>query len=262
MSSSLVHLVIAFLVLAGLVFLNVAGLLSPVIDAGRVSTGFLHRPLVGLFTALKNSLGVIFELRELVTQNQILTRQVEELSAQVATLEKTGFENKILREALGFRAESSLPLIAAEIIASNPLAASERVVINRGRDHGVGVGDAVVVAGGIFVGVIGEALEKTSTMELVTSSQVTINAETSQGGASGVVRGEHGLGLLFDLISQNEVLKSGDRVISSGLGGGFPRGLLLGNVGEIRSAPSELFQKASIIPATDLRSLRFVFVVK
>jgi len=124
-------------------------------------------------------------------------------------------------------------------------------------------GDAVVVSGKVLVGVVSAVFDSTSQFELITSSGIAVNAQVSKREATGgIVRGEHGLGLLFDLISQTEVIKLKDRIITSGLGGRFPANLLIGEVGEIRSSSSELFQKASVISATNLRNLRVVFVVK
>lgn len=245
-----------------MIFLNVAGMLGPVLDFGRAGTDFLATPLTGVFTKVDNFFGFFWHLRDLSAQNEILTRQVEKLSAEVAGLEKARQENRVLREALGFTGETKFLLVPAEVVAWDFLPANESVTLSRGRGSGVESGDAVVVSGGVLVGVITEALEHTSKMELVSASGMVINAEVARGGASGVVRGEHGLGLLFDLVSQNQVIKEGDRVVTSGLGGKFPAGLLIGQIGKIRSSSSELFQKAAVLPATNLRDIRVVFVIK
>ena len=55
--------------------------------------------------------------------------------------------------------------------------------------------------------------------------------------------------------------KTGDKVVTSGLSDDFPKGLLIGDVAGINSSSTELFQKAAVSPAADLRSLRFLFVV-
>lgn len=231
-------------------------------DILRQGLGLLDWPFVKILEKIENFFQLIFGLQKLAFENEILSRQVEELSAENAALQKAKAENKFLREALGFQTETKFVLVPAEIITFDLLNLSQTVTIDRGRHDGVAVGGALIAAKGILIAVISEVFDSTSQAELLTSSAVSVNAEVLPSGASGIVQGEHGLGLLFDLVSQEEVIKEGDVVVSSGLGGGFPKNLLIGTVGKIISAGPELFQKASLNPAADLRHNKIVFVVK
>lgn len=262
MSENAIHSFVAFLVLISLIFLNALGVLSPLLDAGRTTADVLTKPAVAVLQKFKNLLDVLFHVRDMVAQNHILSTQVGALTSELATLEKFRQENQVLREALGFQAESRLKLVPAQVIVYDLFNADQKVTLNRGSDHKVAVGDAVVVAGPVLVGVITSVSRDTSLMDLVSSSAVVVNAQTAVGTATGVVRGEHGLGLLLDLVSQKEALKTGERVTTSGLGGAFPANLLVGTIGEIRSRSSELFQKASVVPAANYRNIRVVFIVK
>ncbi|MBI4050352.1 MAG: rod shape-determining protein MreC [Candidatus Doudnabacteria bacterium] len=262
MSTALVQMLIAVLVLTGLIFLSILGILNPVLDWGRVVFDFLSYPLVGILNRVNDVFTLFFKLRNLAVENIILGQQVEKLSSELAALERARQENRVLREALSFQGESGLSLIPAEIIGWDSMRTGEKITLNRGRRHAVSEGQAVLSTGGVLVGVVTGVFENTSQMELITSSNVAVNAEAGQGPASGIVRGEHGVGLLFDLISQNDIVKPGDRVVTSGLGGSFPKNLLIGEVGKILTTESELFQKASIIPSVDFRKLRMVFVIK
>ena len=262
MSKELIHISTAGILLVALIFLNVSGAAGKIIDPLRSFVDILSRPLVKLFEKFENFLQLTFGLRGLVRQNEILTRQVEELTSQIAVLERSKIENKFLREALVFFRETKLELIPTEVLAFDILNVSQTVAIDRGKNDGVEVGDALIAAHGILVAVVSEVFDSTSEARLLTSSAVSVNAEVLPGGATGIVRGEHGLGLLFDLISQNEEIKTGDRVVTSGLGAGFPKNLLIGQIGEVDSGGPELFQKASILPAADLRHNKIIFVVK
>ena len=260
MSPTLAQSLVAFIVLAALILLNAFGILSPVLDWGRISTGFIIIPFVKVLYLAKNFGLTVTSIRDLASQNEILTSQVQKLTADLAFLEKTRDENKVLRESLGFQGESRLSLIPAEIISFDSL--NQKAVLKAGTKQGIAAGDSVVVSGSVLVGVISQVSVKTSEMELVTSSGTAINAKTASGKATGIVRGEHGLGLLFDQVSRTESLKPGDRVVTSGLGGKYQGNLFIGTVGEIRSGASELFQTAGVVPAADLRNLQIVFVVK
>lgn len=260
--SELVHIVIAFLVLLGLLFLNFAGILPYFQDYGRKAVEFLEIPLVATFSLVKNSSQVLVRLSDIYKQNLILSEQVQELSGEVARLEKMSQENRILREALGFEQETNLKLTPAEVITRDFLESEQKLILNRGSSDGVASGAAVVVSGRVMVGVISEVAEHTSEMQVLTSSAVAINAEDAVTGATGIARGEHGLGMLFDLVSQDQPIKAGDDLVTSGLGGSFPKSLLIGKIAETRSGQEQLFQKASVIPAAGLQGLRFVFIVK
>lgn len=262
MSRSVVHIVIASLVLLGFIFLNFTAALPWVFDFGRKGVAFLDTPLVVVFTHFKNFFQVVGSIKELNSQNIILETQVQVLTADLAGLEKMSEENRILREALSFEKQSSFDLLPAEVLSRDALEGEQKVTLSRGSRDGAARGQAVVVAGKIMVGVISEVSERTSEMELITSSEIAINAEDATSGAMGLIRGEHGLGLLFDLISQDDQVSAGDQLLTSGLGGTFPRNLLVGKVSDTRRESSELFQTASVIPAADLRSLRFVFIIK
>jgi rod shape-determining protein MreC len=76
------------------------------------------------------------------------------------------------------------------------------------------------------------------------------------------VRGEYGLGIILDLVSQADVLNEGDDVITSGLGGNYPRGLLIGRIQEFGFTADKLFQQAVIMPKVKYSELQMVAVIK
>src|SRR3989338_8906168 len=202
MFSTYVHTLLAFLLLAVLVFLSVSAVLAPVMDWLRVGVNFLDYPFVAVFGFVKNFSGILRNVKNIAQENVLLTKQVEKLTADVAALERVGEENVFLREGLGFRTSQRRELIPVEIISRDFQNPDQNLTINRGSRHGVALGDPVIVAGNILVGVVAEVAENTSAVDLLTSSKVAINALVVPGGASGLVRGEHGLGMTFDLVSQ------------------------------------------------------------
>ena len=262
MQGQAAHILIALLLLAVLVFLSVTGSLTALLDIGRKGSEILSKPFTAVFLPLRNLAGVVTSIKDLSKENESLVFQLVKLQAELAVLERFKQENQELREALGFSLRSAFDLIPAEVITLDPLSQNQKVILNRGRAQGVRQGAAVVVADKVLVGIIASVLEHTSEMELITSSEITLNAQSSSGEATGVIRGEHGLGLLFDLISQNEVINIRDRLVTSGLGGQLPRNLLIGVISEIRSSQSDLFQQATVIPAVNLKTLDVVFVLK
>ncbi|OGD66176.1 rod shape-determining protein MreC [Candidatus Berkelbacteria bacterium RIFCSPHIGHO2_12_FULL_36_9] len=148
------------------------------------------------------------------------------------------------------------------MLTLDPTGFSQKIVIDKGADANVQLNQAVVISPGLLVGKISRVYNSSSEVTLITDPSSLVNAQVVDSGAKGLVRGEHGLSLLFDLITQNELIKDGDLVITSGLSGNFPKGLLIGEISALRSNGTDLFQKAYILPAVDFRNLRFLFVIQ
>ncbi len=253
---------IAFGVLIMLIFLNGFGILSPILDYGRVSVNFLEVPLVSSLKWGRDWSKAFFEIHDLVKQNDLLSKQIEALNTELARRERALEENRILREALGFQGSTKYELVPGEVLNYDFLNINERVILNRGERDGVKAGDNVIVSGGTLVGIVSEVSQQTSFLELITSSGQAANARTANGKATGIVRGEHGLGLVFDQVSLSETLSADDRVVTSGLGGKFLPDLYIGKIGEVKIRSTDLFQVATVIPAVSYRNLQFVFIIK
>jgi len=76
------------------------------------------------------------------------------------------------------------------------------------------------------------------------------------------VGGVYGLGIVMDMVAQVDALNEGDMVITSGLGGNIPKGLLIGKIQEINISSDKLFQQAIVMPRVRYQSLDTVFVIK
>ncbi len=253
---------IVFLLVAGFIIADNLGYLSVIKGAflkvyGNVS-GVVGRGTSGV----KSFAETIAIVKNLSRDNAGLNQKIDELSFENARLKLAQQENITLRKALKLNSAGTYKTIAAEVKTLDPTGFTRTVVINKGESAGIRAGQAVIVAPGLLVGKISRAYPDTSEVTLITDPALVINGEVADSGARGLVRGEHGLGLMFDLITQNEVIKSGDLVTTSGLGNDFPAGLLVGEIVGIQSSSSELFQKAFVSPATELRSLRFVLVIQ
>ena len=213
-------------------------------------------------TGVKNTFSTLASIRKLVHENAEGLQKIQALTFENARLRSSQNENISLRRALTLKQQSQLSLMAVEVLTLDPTGFSQTVTLDKGQDSGVAVGMPVVVAPGILVAKITKVYPTSSEATLVTDPDVAVNAEVVDSGAKGLIRGEHGLTLALDLLTQNDLIKTGDQVITSGLSGDFPRGLLIGSIAAVRSQNTDLFQKAYVSSAADLRNLRFVYVVK
>ncbi len=212
-------------------------------------------------SGIKNFFSTFLFIKGLSRENDLLNQKVDELTFENTRLKAAKQENIALRKALNFAEESELTLIPVSIKVSDPSGLTQTVVIDRGADFQLKENMALVTSPGLLVGKITRVYSGSSVVTLITDPAVNINAEVAESEAKGLIVGAHGLSLRFDLVTQNEVIKTGDQVMTSGLSSDYPRGLLIGEITSISSGASDLFQKAYVTPAANLRNLRFLFVV-
>lgn len=250
-----------FVLVAALIILDATGYLAVFKGEFFKVYGFFVAPVHSSTQTVKTFFSTAFTIKNLVKENAQLNQKIDELTFDNARLQTALTENSSLRQALGLKERSKLNLIPAEVISLDPSGFTQTILINKGTDSGIKEAQALIVAPGLLVGRITKVYAGASSATLITDPSSIVNAQVVDSGARGLIRGEHGLSLLFDLLTQNELIKPGDTVVTSDLSGDFPPGLLIGEVVGISSSPSELFQKAYVSAAADLRNLKFVFVI-
>jgi len=212
-----------------------------------------------LISSPLNFLETIWDVRNLASKNEQLTKEVARLESEKAELVETKRENELLKKQLGFAQENKqLKLIPASIIGRAP--DLQYLILNQGSMDGVKL-DQVVISEGLLVGKIVEVNFSTSKVFLVTNPTSAVPALTQESRAAGLVRGELGYGLLIEDLPKDINLQKGENVITSGLGGDYPKGLLIGKIEEVVSSPADIFQKASLKPLLDFSKLEMVFVI-
>jgi rod shape-determining protein MreC len=253
---------LVFVSLALLVIFDAKGWLGLARDGFARGYGYSSSVVSSGVNATKDFFETLFTIRKLVYENATLGQRINELSFENARLQSAKQENTALRRSLNFQQQSTLKTLAVQVIAEDSTGFKQSVTINKGSDEGVNLDSAVIVAPGLLAGKVTSVNPHSAEVTLITDPSVVINAEVSDSGAKGLISGEHGLGLSFGLVNQNELIKTQDNVVTSGLSGGFPKGLLIGQIDSITSKASDLFQTAFVAPSADLHNLKFLFVVQ
>jgi len=203
----------------------------------------------------------LFSLSSLERDNKELELQVAELEGKTAQINELKKENDDLKAQLSFQQNfPDFSLVEANIIARDPSGFSHSVTIDRGLSDGLAK-EGVVVFGGYLVGKIKEIYASYAVVELIVSPGLSVPAIESDGRAQGIVRGSFGFGLALEEVDQSEQLKEGKIVVTSGIGGVFPRGLILGTIVKIENSKNKIFQSANL-KGLDLAKLERVFVLK
>ncbi len=196
-----------------------------------------------------------------------LRAENEALRTQIAALRE---ENLQFREALvasdrlqhiaAMRDEFETPMLPMEVIGQDVSPWFRSVLLDRGHGHGVQSGMPVITDRGIVGLVTGTSKNAARTM-LMLDRQSAVDGIVQRSRARGIVRGRGTDRLEFEFVVHGEDVALGDVVISSGLGGVYPKGLRIGEVVEILEAPYGLTHKALLRPSVDFGRLEQVFVV-
>ncbi|OGI22508.1 MAG: rod shape-determining protein MreC [Candidatus Moranbacteria bacterium RIFCSPHIGHO2_01_FULL_55_24] len=203
--------------------------------------------------------GSIGELKE---TNETLEKEKLRLLAENARLQDLGKENEELRRSLNLIPRDRFETIGAGVIGRDVSGLGNWIQIDQGSLDGVEKGMAVIVEAGVMVGRIEEVFPKSARVMLLSHPESMVNGVTVDTDAQGIVKGEHGLGIVYDMVIQADTLKNGDTVVTSGLGGTIPKGLLIGTLQDTRLSDDRLFQQGAIVLPVRFDHLRYVFVIK
>lgn len=208
------------------------------------------------------NLGRYFQdLETLRSQNEELQRLVDALTIENVRLREAEIENITLRQHLDFKeANPDYQLLSAQVIGRDPSNLLGQIIIDRGSDDGVVVGMPVVTSQGL-VGRVVETYPRSSRALLITDTSSSVNALIQNSRATGVVQGRPGGKVVMRYIQQEEEVEIGDLVLTSGLGGNFPRRLVIGQVTTVRQRDIELFQEAEIKPTVEFDHLEMVMII-
>lgn len=199
-------------------------------------------------------------LRSISQENEKLIKENLELQSELSVLKEAQHENEILKNELGFfNSKGDLKLIPANIVGRSVSGYLSTVVIDRGSKDNVKVGQALV-SQGFLVGTAKEVFDNTSQVTLITDYNSLVPVVLQESRGTGLLRGGLG-GLTIEDIPLNIDIKPGEQVVTSGLGGEIPPGVLAGKVGEVISKKGEIFQKVTLESPIQIFYLEFVFVV-
>ncbi len=223
------------------------------------------RPIASVIKAISEPIHTVFStlgsLRTVVKENTELRNQVSQLQQHQIQFDKLRADNELLRSELDFKNKTKLNLQSCSVLSIDPQELSDAMVLNCGKEQGVQEGQAVISEGYLIAKVVYVG-SYTSTAILISNAQSSIDARLSKNTTEGVVKGSYGSGMVFDLVSQNADVTSGDLVVTAGINARIPKDILIGQVGSVLSGPNDLFKKMSVVSPVRMRAVEFVYVVK
>lgn len=262
---------IAFTVLLVITVLLMAFSSNPGVREVQNGISFAFRPIQsGLDEAARQVASVVASIAEidrLRVDNAALRAENDRLTAENARLEEIRRENDQLTALLQLRAGFDFKTAAATVIARESSEFRRLVVLDKGTDDGISVGDVAVAAGGSLAGRVVEVGPSSAKVVLLTDSESTVIGQLTTNAATGEVVGQLGGVLTMSQIDSTETVTVGDEVVTAGieLAGGvrspYPKGLLIGQVVDVRRNANDVVQTAYLQPAAHLDKLEFLLVI-
>jgi len=252
---------IIFLIVGGILALAFGGFFSPVSNQFTGGLVSIQEWFATRSQAIQEFLAAPRDIVSLRTRNAELEAQVSQLQTEVINLQQRVNETEILAALVDFsRANPESSYKAASVIGRDPSPFLHYVIINRGSNDGIERGMPVVTNEGL-VGRIDAVIADAARVQLITDPASSVNIHLKNANTDALLIGSVTGDVSLDLISQDVTVDSGDLILTSGLGGGFPADLIVGQVVNVRKLPAELFQQATIQPAVDFSRLQIVLII-
>lgn len=249
-----------------LVMLNLPGALSrDVKSVLREGLAPLQKVLSGASFRVREGFSTIRGLGGLARENQRMAEEMIRLRNEVRRMRHIERENRSLREQLSFFEQADWELTPCEVIGRDVSGWWQSVRLDKGLAEGVLPDRAVITSDGLVGKTLGASAGAADVL-LLSDPTCQVSARITRTGAFGIVQGRGpvpaGRALCrMQFINKNLSVRPGDEVVTSGLGGIYPRGLLVGYVEKVYTDATGLYQYADIFPKADLGRLSYVFVV-
>ena len=216
---------------------------------------------IGLFQVrnnISNFFQTLTEVGDLRNNNLQLEEENALLKAENQKLKELSKENQALREQIGASIEGKQGLLVAKTIGFSPIVSKKLLIIDKGKLEGVEKGMVAVVRN-IFIGRIYEVSPHSSSIQLVSDPDTKIAAITDKN-IRGIVSGQFGAEIELREVVQGKSLNPGDLVFTIG-GSDIPRGLVIGEIKEVKKVERELFQRATVKPLIEQDKLSNIFIL-
>lgn len=255
------------------ILLRTTGRLEPVEDLAYTAFSPVQIALLDLSNGVGNLFGGFQDVNALRAQVKDLEAQLNNLTVDVVRIRELEIENSQLREQLQYKqANPDYMLVGGTLLETNnpdlarvngedPTNLVSYIIVDQGSEEGVTVGMPAVTPRGL-VGRVSEVGAHWSRVLLIVDLSSSVNAVIQSSRATGVVQGQIGGMLVMKFLPQGEEVKVNDLVLTSGIGGAFPKRLVIGQVVAVQKRDTDLFQEALVKPSVDFNQLEYVLIIK
>jgi rod shape-determining protein MreC len=257
------------LVVASLVLLTVSS--NPFVRDLQHGVAFAFKPIQvavdGIAGDIRSIATTIAEIDQLRQDNAALKAENESLQALSRSAQELRRENELLTGLLQLRNGLQYETRAVSVIARESSEARRAIVIDRGSDDGIRVGQIVITSGGALAGRVVDVGSNFAHVVLISDSTSTVIGQLLSTAMTGKVIGQLGGALVMQDVDAATTITLGEEVFTAGieLGGGirspYPKGLLIGRVVDVKRDTNEVVQTLFLEPAAPLDRLEFLLVI-
>jgi rod shape-determining protein MreC len=262
---------IVFTVLLAVTLFLMAFSSNPLVLELQRGLSFALTPALSALDDMANGVAgfaeAIGEIDQLRIDNTALREENERLANENARLKELGRENEELTALLQLQNGLEHETVASRVIARESSEARRLIVLDKGTDDGIEIGDVAIVAGGALAGRVTEAGPNFAKVTLITDPSSTVIGELPVSGATGEVVGQLQAGLIMRNVDATKSIALDEEVFTAGieLAGGirspYPKGLLIGRVVDMRRDANDVVQTAFLDPAANLDAAELALII-
>lgn len=215
---------------------------------------------IKLTQGIFNEIKLVFSYRKFYRESLSLKKEIAPLRQKLSEYEEVFRENERLNKLLSFKDKTTFSTKTAQVIGRDPSNWLSILIIDKGKKDGLETG-MPVISDVSLVGKIVEVGRATSRVLLINDPNFKVAALIQESRDEGIISGSIGGACRMYFLSLDSEVKVNDIVVTSGLGGVFPKGLLIGRVIDIDLDSTGLMKNCSIRPATNLSRLEEVLII-
>ncbi len=251
----------------GLVSAALAGRAGFLRNSGESMSAPLQKATTAVLDWMEGIYGYIYQYDRIVEENNALKAENARLREQARSFSELEAENRRYRELLGFQEKhTDFDMESAKIVGWDASNYTSAFTISKGSDSGLELGDCVVTEYGALPGHIIELGMDRATVRTIIDVDMDVGALVGVYNYAGMVTGEFTLmkrgQTRLAYLSSGAQIFEGDEVLTSGKGGSFPAGLLIGQVSTVMTESGGQVTYGIVVPACDVSRLSQVFIIK
>lgn len=253
--------IIIALVVAGLLFLSVAGYLTPFFNFSTNPIIRTQSWLTERYTAFRDFFDSPRDMATLREQNALLQSQLAQAQGKIIEQQEQLSQIQIVTGLLEFaRANPEHSYVPANVIGREISPYQQYIIIDVGSSQGISHGMPVVTDKGL-VGRIDSVISNASRVQLITDANSVVNVRLQIANVEAQVLGSLMGETSLELVPQGADVQIGDAILTSGLGGNYPPNIFVGQVLAMHSKQNTLFQSGSVQPVVDFAHVSAVMVI-
>ena len=200
------------------------------------------------------------DLRHLREENKHLQGEVAVLQRRIDQLEEQSLETQRLQRLLAMRESPQAGFLTARVVGKDATNWFKTILLDRGSQEGVRRNQPVLAPDGL-VGRVVEVTPMSAKVQLLTDPVSAVGGLVQRTRVTGIVSGNLGAGARVRYLPLLADVVGGDEVVTSGMGGVFPKGIPVGRITAVERRSGALFQEASLQPLADLGRLEEVMIL-